>query len=132
MLIIIAASASENRPSEEAWRLEQEAMSAIIRLSQHPEVPLYHLNSLSWGHGFGVLHVADTALEAYLLVNIMDVALARQRSAKATGTSYAKEVSLLELGSFKYFAQDALADYDFPAQNIPHRAFWNPHGVNWD
>ena len=132
MLIIIAASASENRRSEDATRLEQEAMSALMRLSQHPKVPLQHLHYLSWGHSFGVLHVADTALQAYLLINIMDAVLARQRYAKATGTSNAKEVSLLELDSFRRFAQNALADYDYPAQNIPHRAFWNAHGVNQD
>lgn len=129
MLIIIAASASGDGPPEDARKLEREAMSALIRLSQHPKIPLRHLNSLSWGHSFGVKLLAAFALKVYLLINIVDAVLARQRYTKAAETMDGN-VSLLELDSFDSFARSALADYDYPAQNIPHRAFWHTLGVN--
>lgn len=47
ILIIIAASASGDGPAEDARKLEKEAMSAVIRQSQHPKIPLRHLNLLS-------------------------------------------------------------------------------------
>lgn len=64
----------------------------------------------------------------------MDAVLARRRSR----TNVAKEgpVPLLEMDTFRRFARDSLSDYDYPAQNIPHRAFWHTLGVTnvwgWD
>ncbi|KAI5361871.1 hypothetical protein Slin15195_G055220 [Septoria linicola] len=31
-----------------------EAFAAVLRLAQHPHVPLHHLENLHWGHSFGV------------------------------------------------------------------------------
>lgn len=71
--------------------------------------------------------VADFALEAYLLINLVDGVLSRNRL--TSDNSMEKEVSLLEMESFRHFISKALPDYDYPVQNIPHRAFWNELGV---
>ncbi|OJJ03941.1 hypothetical protein ASPVEDRAFT_195836 [Aspergillus versicolor CBS 583.65] len=128
MLIITVASAyNEDTTTREVAR---EAVSVLLFLSRHPQVPIHTLANLSWGHGFGVELVADFALEAYLLINLMDGVLSRKRG-ESNGSF--EEVSLLETESFRYFTTKALPDYDYPAQNIPHRAFWNGLGItdNW-
>lgn len=130
MLIVIAASVSEDGPAEDTRKLDHEAMSALIRLSQHPKIPLHHLRTLSWGYSFGVDRLAQTALKAYLLINIMDAVLARQRYTEATGIKDGKEVSLLQMSSFVRLTREILPNCDHGAQNIPHRAFWHAHGVN--
>lgn len=125
MLIIIAASA--NGIDTEAKERSREAISALLTLSRHPQIPIHTLANIHWGHGFGVGLVADFALEAYLLVNLVGGVLSRNRL--NSGISMEKEVSLLEMDSFQYFVSKSLPDYDYPTQNIPHRAFWNKLGV---
>ncbi|CAG8234007.1 unnamed protein product [Penicillium salamii] len=127
MLIIIASSVSGDSSDEEK-NLEKQAMTALLRLSGHSQVPLSDPDSLTWGHSFGVNHVADFALEIYLLINLVDGVLARE----AQGTGLENHVSLLEMDSFENFTRKALRDYDYPAQNIPRRRFWHAHGVDDD
>lgn len=67
-------------------------------------------------------------LEAYHLINLVDGVLSRKRL--KSNESFEEEVSLLEMQSFRRFAAKALPDYDYPSQNMPHRAFWNRLGVN--
>ncbi|KAF3013868.1 hypothetical protein E8E15_004127 [Penicillium rubens] len=74
-------------------------MLALLRLANHKDIPLADLNNLGWGHSFGVTHVADVALEIYMLLNI-------SASVKANAKP----------GSVN-------------AQNIPHRLFWNAKGI---
>jgi len=99
-------------------------MPALLRLANHPQVPLHKLNYLSWGHSFGFNSVAGNALWAYLFLNIADAV-----KFNAIPESSSARLSLFEMESFRYFTCNALADWDFPAQNIPHRAFWLPRGV---
>lgn len=129
MLIIIAASAGSK--DTEAKEMSREAVSVLFALSRHPQVPVHTLAGIHWGHAFGVELVADFALEAYLLINLVDGVFSRDRLNH--GISVGKEVSLLEMDRFRYFASNALQDYDYPTQNIPHRDFWNKLGVtdNW-
>lgn len=35
----------------------------------------------------------------------------------------------METERFRYFTSNALQDYDYPTQNVPHRDFWNRLGV---
>lgn len=125
MLIIIAASAGSKDPG--AREMSREAVSVLFALSRHPQVPVHTLAGIHWGHAFGVELVADFALEAYLLINLVDGVLSRNRL--NPGTSVEKEISLLETERFRYFTSNALQDYDYPTQNVPHRDFWNRLGV---
>ncbi|KAE8375934.1 hypothetical protein BDV26DRAFT_266685 [Aspergillus bertholletiae] len=108
-------------------------MLALLRLANHKKVPLARLDSLSWGHSFGVDHLPDVALQAYLLLNIAAAVKANAKHGSADDT-----VRLTETQRFRYFANWCLADHDFPAQNIPHRLFWNAKGItdsqcsSWD
>ncbi|KAE8316320.1 hypothetical protein BDV41DRAFT_573979 [Aspergillus transmontanensis] len=45
-------------------------MLALLRLANHKKIPLATLDNLSWGHSFGVNHLPDVAVQAYLLLNI--------------------------------------------------------------
>jgi hypothetical protein len=99
-------------------------MLALLRLANHEKIPLEDLNQLSWGHGVGVTHVADVALEIYMLLNI-----AASVKANAKPGSANDSVCLTETQLFRRFTGWGLADFDFPAQNIPHRLFWNPKGI---
>ncbi|KXG45338.1 uncharacterized protein PGRI_042510 [Penicillium griseofulvum] len=106
-------------------------MLALLRLANHEQIPLEGLNNLSWGHSFGVTHVADTALEIYMLVNIAASVKANAKPGSANET-----VCLTQTQAFRGFVNWGLEDFDFPAQNIPHRLFWNSKGIpdemTWD
>jgi hypothetical protein len=104
-LIIISAASPDPTISNEAMR-------AVLRLARHPDVPLQDLDSLSWGHSFGLDHVGAAALRAYLLLNVVD--RLRDQGSK---------ISICELQNFLSFALDSLCDVDYPSQKIPHNAF---------
>lgn len=122
MLIIIAASAASEEDENEK-KLAEDALSALLVLSHHCEVPLSSLNALTWGHGFGVQHVAMSALDIYLLINIVDAVKTSRRSADVNtalimrkpkiGTEERSEVSLSEMNSFiSRFCFQSLFNYD--------------------
>ncbi|KAI2910147.1 hypothetical protein CBS63078_4279 [Aspergillus niger] len=121
MLIIIAASGKKHDSTSK--QISKEAISVLLTLSRHPQIPLHTLAGIHWGHAFGVELVAETALTVYIMVNLMDVLLTNKRLEKN------EVASLLETQTFQYWARHALADYDFPIQNVPHRRFWNYFGV---
>ncbi|KAM5343345.1 hypothetical protein ACJ41O_014311 [Fusarium nematophilum] len=111
MLVVVAAVASEK-----ALRIE--ALSALLQLAAH--VPISQLRRLSWGHGFGTDFVAGVALKVYVHLNLTEAVQCRQK----------EQVSLLNVEPvLHHLSGHALQDYDYPAQNVPHRAFWNSLGV---
>ncbi|KAJ5865821.1 hypothetical protein N7534_000374 [Penicillium rubens] len=79
---------------------------------------------LRWGHSFGVTHVADVALEIYMLLNISASVKANAKPGSVNGTG-----CLTDTEPFERFIGWGLADFDYPAQNIPHRLFWNAKGI---
>ncbi|OQE18021.1 hypothetical protein PENFLA_c022G05984 [Penicillium flavigenum] len=99
-------------------------MLALLRLANHKKIPLADLNHLSWGHSFGVTHVADVALEIYMLLNIAASVKANAKPGSVNDTGH-----LTETQPFRRFIGWGLADFDYPAQNIPHRLFWNAKGI---
>ncbi|KAF2167053.1 hypothetical protein M409DRAFT_54267 [Zasmidium cellare ATCC 36951] len=102
-------------------KLGQEAFAAVLRLAKHPEVPLQDLNSLHWGHSVGVQKVQEVTLQIYLMINLLEAIRAR------SGTDV--QVHMCELQSFRNWASNALADFDFPAQNLIHWHFWQILGI---
>jgi hypothetical protein len=111
MLVIVAAMA-DDKPTR------REALSALVRLSN--EVPLSDLRGLHWGHAFGLDLVASVALQMYIFLNLIE-------AVKSRGAEQVPLLSVEQLLSF--LRNHALENYDFPAQNIPHRAFWHSLGV---
>ncbi|KAH7158415.1 hypothetical protein DER46DRAFT_609273 [Fusarium sp. MPI-SDFR-AT-0072] len=111
MLVIVAATAD----SKETRR---EALSALVRLAN--EVPISDLRGLHWGHAFGLDLVASVALQMYIFLNLIEAVESRA----------AERVPLLSVEQLlSFLSNHALENYDFPAQNIPHRAFWHSLGV---
>ncbi|KAF5641866.1 uncharacterized protein FTJAE_3938 [Fusarium tjaetaba] len=111
MLVIVAATA-DNKTTR------REALSALVRLAK--EVPLSNLRGLHWGHAFGLDLVVSVALQMYIYLNLIEAVESRA----------AERVPLLSVDNFLTFLSNhALENYDFPAQNIPHRDFWFSLGV---
>ncbi|KAF5724688.1 hypothetical protein FMUND_574 [Fusarium mundagurra] len=111
MLVIVAATADDKTT-------RREALSALVRLAK--EVPLSNLRGLHWGHSFGLDLVATVALQMYIYLNLIEAVESRA----------AERVPLLSVDNFlSFLGNHALENYDFPAQNIPHRAFWFSLGV---
>ncbi|KAB8230015.1 uncharacterized protein BDW43DRAFT_321716 [Aspergillus alliaceus] len=108
-------------------------MLALLRLANHDKIPLETLDHLTWGHSFGFNHVADVALQAYLLLNIAAAVKANAKPGSANDT-----VRLTDTQWFRSFTNWALGDFDYSAQNIPHRFFWNTREItaaqcsSWD
>ncbi|KAF7592794.1 hypothetical protein BBP40_012476 [Aspergillus hancockii] len=100
---------------------------ALLRLANHDKIPLEGLNHLSWGHSFGVTHVADVALEIYLMLNIAAAVKVNAKPGSANDT-----VCLTDTQLFRRFTRWGLADFDYPVQNISHRVFWSLRGVTDD
>ncbi|RDH26270.1 hypothetical protein BDQ94DRAFT_178699 [Aspergillus welwitschiae] len=118
MLIIIAANTVSTQ-------ISREAVSVLLILSRHPQVPLHTLANIHWGHAFGVEMIVNPALTVYIFINLMDAVLSDEQLKGDNGNI----ISLLETQSFQDWARDSLANYDYPAQNIPHRRYWNELGV---
>ncbi|RMJ16962.1 hypothetical protein CDV36_003371 [Fusarium kuroshium] len=112
MLVMIAAVAPEKS-------LRIEALATLLRLAS--EIPLSQLRNVHWGHAFGVDLVAGVALQVYVLLNLTEAVQCRQK----------EQTSLLKVDPLMRFLDGhALRNYDYPAQNIPHRAFWSSIGVS--
>ncbi|RSL95821.1 hypothetical protein CEP52_011835 [Fusarium oligoseptatum] len=112
MLVMIAAVAPEKS-------LRIEALATLLRLAS--EIPLSQLRNVHWGHAFGVDLVAGVALQVYVLLNLTEAVQCRQK----------EQTSLLNVDPLMSFLDGhALRNYDYPAQNIPHRAFWSSIGVS--
>lgn len=124
MLVIVSAVAGQRSDTK---HIGLEALSALLHLAS--KVPLGQLRHIHWGHGFGVDLVADVALSIYMWVNITEAV--QTRSCDRAGTE--SRVSLLQVNGFlSYLNRDALQDYDYPAQNIPHITFWRSVGITQD
>lgn len=119
MLITLAATTPR---SDKEKILAKEAMRALFRLDSDAHVPLHNLDNLSWGHGFGVSQLGWFTLQIYIIVNLYG---AVSESGRNKGNMLLLDVQML----LDILSSDALQDYDFPAQNIPHRAFWHSLGL---
>lgn len=91
--------------------INENEMPSLLMLAQHPQIPLSNLLHLSWGHHFGFSRVAESALDAYLLLNLI----------AATGTLQSGEY--LESVKFSHMVRDLTLSMDHPAQQLPHIAY---------
>ncbi|KAJ5352627.1 hypothetical protein N7452_001601 [Penicillium brevicompactum] len=126
MLLTVASWASGD-DGDHAKNLEQQSMTALLRLSGHPDIPLSSLDSLSYK---GVNKVAELALQIYLMINVVDTIMTPPTTTDGTVLWTEKDVTLFDIDSFGSFASGVLSDHEFQAQKIPHRVFWQSLGVN--
>lgn len=85
-------------------------MSVLLKLAQHPLIPLDSLKSLSWGHSFGFDYVASTALVAYIFFNVLE--------------AIPSASNCLELQSYKKALYILTCSGDYDAHTLPHRMFF--------
>lgn len=98
--------------------INENEMEALFMLACHPQIPLGTLRHLSWGHHFGFSRVLESALLAYVLLNLFAAAGMLQE----TGN----EKEYLETEEYKGMVWSSTRNMDYPAQQLPHRAFLNP------
>lgn len=143
MLLTIAARAGVDKNADderESSTMARQATRALLLLARHRDVSLISLAGLHWGHGFGFDLAPSTALEIYLLINTIDRTIIEgKRPASRTSTGEkvvlpkAGEEILTRTQAFERFIGNAMSDYDYPAQNIMHSAFWRGElGWGWD
>jgi hypothetical protein len=92
-------------------------MSALLKLAQHPLIPLGSLKSLSWGHSFGFDHVASTALVAYIFFNVLEA---------IPSTSNWQEIQ-----SYKKALHILTCSGDHDVHALPHRMFFHNNENIW-
>ena len=91
--------------------LHENQLSTLLMLAHHPDIPIAHLHSLTWGHHFGFSRVKESAIRAYMFFN----------GAYATGileNGYYKEMD-----EYRSLLMEIASNMDFPAQQIPHIQF---------
>ncbi|KAF8809888.1 hypothetical protein BYT27DRAFT_7187153 [Phlegmacium glaucopus] len=97
--------------------LHENQLSTLLMLAHHPDIPIAHLHSLSWGNHFGFSRVKESAIRAYMFFN----------GAYATGIL--ENGSYKELNEYKYLLMEVAVNMDFPAQQIPHVQFLTKCGL---
>ncbi|RXW11181.1 hypothetical protein EST38_g14674 [Candolleomyces aberdarensis] len=90
-------------------------------LANHPSVPLGTLHYLSWGHHFGWSRVMESALRAYILLNL--IFAVSSESDKAHNELMVKD-GYREIGLYKGMIRGETRSMDYPAQQVPHKRFW--------
>ncbi|KAJ2912780.1 hypothetical protein MD484_g7637, partial [Candolleomyces efflorescens] len=96
-------------------------LETLLMLANHPSITLGALHSLSWGHHFGWSRVMESALRAYLLLNLI---FALSSDSDKTHEDLMVKGGYREVGSYKRMIRDETWGMDFPAQQIPHQRFW--------
>jgi hypothetical protein len=124
--LIVTASFCATRKDKHVRETGRKAFASVLRLSQEPQVPLAGLDSISWGHSFGINEVARGTLFIYLLLNLVDPIHVRK------GERDLNLLCILDMASFRLWSQESVADYEYPSQNLLHWHFWGAYGIDAD
>lgn len=100
--------------------ISKEAMSAILRLAQHPRVPFRSLDSARRNNSYNLRYILTKALESYLLFNVVDKLQER-------GT----KVKINELSCFDAWTYCGSLGDGYEVHNLPFRAFCEDCGVEF-
>ena len=100
--------------------LYENEMESLLMLAQHPRVPIKTLNHLSWGHHFGFSRVMESALQSYMFFNTV---------AAMDLLENGVYMAIPEYGSI---IRETTFPMDYPAQQIPHRLFFQQCGIKLD
>ncbi|KAF8072046.1 hypothetical protein FPV67DRAFT_1447486 [Lyophyllum atratum] len=91
--------------------IAENQLETLLMLAHHPEIPLGTLRHLSWGHHFGFSRVMESALQAYVLLNLFAAAGLLERG------------EYLETWEYKLMVRTSTQSMDYPAQQLPHREY---------
>jgi hypothetical protein len=96
--------------------ISENHIATLLMLAQHPLIPLHSLRNLSWGHHFGFSRVMEAALRTYLFFNV---------HAAVGSLNNGNYMHSQEYSSMLY---ELTRDFDYPAQQLPHREFFGQGG----
>ncbi|KIM35381.1 hypothetical protein M413DRAFT_449768 [Hebeloma cylindrosporum] len=97
--------------------LYENEMTSLLMLAQHPRVPIHTLTHLSWGHHFGFSRVMESALQSYMFFNAV------------AAMDMLENGAYMELPEYGSIVRDTMFSMDYPAQQIPHRLFFQQCGM---
>ena len=100
--------------------LYENEMASLLMLAQNPRVPIETLNHLSWGHHFGFSRVMESALQSYMFFNTIAAMDILENGVYMTIPEYGSII------------RETTFPMDFPAQQIPHRLFFQQCGLKLD
>ena len=100
--------------------LYENEMETLLMLAQHPLVPINTLNHLSWGHHFGFSRVMESALRSYMFFNTV------------AATDILENGVYMTLPEYRSIIRETTFSMDYPAQQIPHRLFFQQCGMKLD
>ncbi|KAH6883646.1 hypothetical protein BKA70DRAFT_169972 [Coprinopsis sp. MPI-PUGE-AT-0042] len=92
--------------------MTENEMETLLMLANHPQIPLYTLCNLHWGHHFGFSRVMESALDSYLFFNI------------TSATGDLANGNWRQMRWFESLLSTSTHSMDFPAQQIPHKRFF--------
>ncbi|KAJ2913323.1 hypothetical protein MD484_g7111, partial [Candolleomyces efflorescens] len=96
-------------------------LETLLVLAHHPSIPLGTLHYLSWGHHFGWSRVMESALGAYILLNLI---FALSSDSKKAHHDLIVNGGYREIRAYKGTIRGECWSMDYPAQQIPHQRFW--------
>ena len=97
--------------------LYENEMASLLMLAQHPRVPIDNLNHLSWGHHFGFSRVMESALQSYMFFNTI------------AAMDILENGVYMTIPEYRSIIRETTFPMDFPAQQIPHRLFFQKCGL---
>ncbi|RXW14214.1 hypothetical protein EST38_g11637 [Candolleomyces aberdarensis] len=116
-----AESAVQTKSKPKSRSPAEPNLETLLKLANLPSVPLGTLHYLSWGHHFGWSRVMESALRAYILLNL--IFAVSSESDKAHNELMVKG-GYREIGSYKGMIRGETWSMDYPAQQVPHKRFW--------
>ncbi|KAG0077361.1 hypothetical protein BGZ90_007316, partial [Linnemannia elongata] len=88
-------------------------MSAVLTLARHPLIPLDNLDSIGWGHSFGIDHLGEYCLQSYVYLNIL-----------AEFPEWCQNEKYRKLGAFQQLERRITTTCDGDGQMPMHRSFY--------
>lgn len=88
-------------------------MSAVLTLARHPLIPLDNLDSIGWGHSFGIDHLGEYCLQSYVYLNIL-----------AEFPEWCQNEKYRKLGAFQQLERRMTTTCDGDGQMPMHRSFY--------
>ncbi|KAK3811384.1 MAG: hypothetical protein JOS17DRAFT_496400 [Linnemannia elongata] len=88
-------------------------MSTVLTLARHPLIPLKDLDSIGWGHSFGIDHLKIYCLQSYVYLNIL-----------AEFPEWCQNENYRKLEAFQSLERLMTTTCDGDAQMPMHRSFF--------
>ncbi|KAG6915758.1 hypothetical protein DXG01_009995 [Tephrocybe rancida] len=93
--------------------VSENEMEPIFMLARHPQIPLGTLKFLCWGQNYGFSCIRESALHAYVELNLWAAMGLLERG------------EYLEMNDYKCMLYNALAGLENGRHQIPHRAYFD-------